>query len=68
MLKAKLTIDNKNAQILQQLILENYEPNTDTETDETDTESDVTDQQLEEEKNDIDEVIFIDDSTDNKEE
>ena len=34
----------------------------------TDTESDLTDQQLEEEKNDIDEVIFIDDNTDNKEE
>ena len=48
--------------------MENYEPNTDTETDETDTESDVTDQQLEEEKNDMGEVIFIDDNTDNKEE
>ena len=68
MLKAKLTIDKKHAQILQQLIVENYEPNTNTETVETDTESDVTDQQLEEEKNDMDEVIFIDDNTDNKEE
>ena len=68
MLKAKLTIDEKHAQILkylQQLIVENYEPNTDIETDETDTESDITDQQLEEEENDIDEVIFIDDDTDN---
>ena len=35
---------------------------------ETDPESDITDQQLEEEKNDIDEVIFIDDDTDNEEE
>ena len=41
MLKAKLTIDEKHAQILkylQQLMKENYEPNTDIETDETDTE------------------------------
>ena len=35
---------------------------------ETDPESDITDQQLKEEKNDIDEVIFIDDDTDNEEE
>ena len=35
---------------------------------ETGTESDITDQQLKEEKNDIDEVIFIDDDTDNEEE
>ena len=71
MLKAKLTIDEKHAKILkylQQLIVENYEPNTDIETDETDTEWDITDQQLEEEENDIDEVIFIDDDTDNEEE
>ena len=71
MLKAKLTIDEKHAQILrylQQLIAENYEPNTDTETDETDAESDITDQQLEEEENDIDEAIFTDDDTDNEEE
>ena len=71
MLKAKLTINEKYAQILkylQQLIAENYEPNTDIETDETDTESDITDQQLEEGENDIDEVTFIDDDTDNEEE
>ena len=71
MLKANLTIDEKHAQILkylQQLIAENYEPNADIETDETDTESDITDQQLEEEENDIDEVVFIDDDTDNEEE
>ena len=72
MLKAKLTIDKKHAQILkylQQLIAKNYEPNTDDiETNETDTESGITDQQLEEEENDIDEVIFIDDDTDNEEE
>ena len=48
--------------------MENYEPNTDTETDETDTESDITDQHLEEKENDIDEAIFIDDDTDNEEE
>ena len=47
--------------------MENYEPNTDIETHETDTESDITGQQLEEEENDIDEVIFIDDDTDNQE-
>ena len=35
---------------------------------ETDPESDITDQQLKEEKNDIDEVIFIDDDTGNEEE
>ena len=35
---------------------------------ETDPKSDITDQQLKEEKNDIDEVIFIDDDTDNEEE
>ena len=71
MLKAKLTIDEKHAQVLkylQQLIVENYEPNTDIETDETDTESDITDQHLEEKENDIDEAIFIDDDTDNEEE
>ena len=71
MLKAKLTIDEKHAQILkylQQLIVENYEPNTDIETDETETESDITDQRLEEEENDMDEVIFIDDDTENEEE
>ena len=72
MLKAKLTIDKKHAQILkylQQLIAKNYEPNTDDiETNETDTEWGITDQQLEEEENDIDEVIFIDDDTDNEEE
>ena len=70
MLKAKLTIDGKHAQVLkylQQLIAENYEPNADIETDETDTESDITDQQLKKEENDIDEVIFIDDETDNEE-
>ena len=41
MLKAKLTIDEKHAQILkylQQLIVEKYEPNTDIKTDGTDTE------------------------------
>ena len=67
MLKAKLKIDEKHAQILtylQQLIVENYEPNTDIETD---TESDITIQQLEEEENDVDEVIFIDDDTNNEE-
>ena len=71
MLKAKLTIDEKHAQILkylQQLIVENYEPKTDIETDETDTESDIIDQQLEEEENGIDEVIFIDDDTENEDE
>ena len=71
MLKAKLTIDEKHAQILkyiQQLISENYEPNTDIETDETDTKSDITDEQLEEEENGIDEVIFRDDDSDNEEE
>ena len=70
MVKANLAIDQKHAQILtylQQLITEKYERNTDIETDETDTESDITDQQLEE-KNDIDEVIFIDYDTDNEEE
>ena len=70
MLKAKLTIDGKHAQVLkylQQLIAENYEPNADIETDETDTESDITDQQLKKEENDIDEVISIDDETDNEE-
>ena len=35
---------------------------------ETDPESDITNQQLKEEKSDIDEVIFIDDDTDNEEE
>ena len=70
MLKAKLTIDEKHAQILkylQQLIVENYEPKTDIETDETDTESDIIVQQLEEEENGIDEVILIDDDTENEE-
>ena len=70
-LKAKLTIDEKHAQILkylQQLIMENCKPNTDIETDETDTESQITDQQLEEQENFIDKVIFIDDDTDNEEE
>ena len=70
MLKAKLTIDGKHAQVLkylQQLIAENYEPNADIETDETDTESDITDQQLKKEEIDIDEVISIDDETDNEE-
>ena len=41
MLKAKLTIDEKHAQILkylQQLIAEKYEPNTDFKTDATETE------------------------------
>ena len=56
MLKAKLAIGEKHAQThLQQLITENYEPNTDIETDKTDTESDITDQQFEEQENDIDE-------------
>ena len=67
MLKAKLTIDEKHAQILtylQQLIVENYKPNTDIETD---TESDITIQRLQEEENDVDEVIFIDDDTNNEE-
>ena len=71
MLKANLTIDEKRAQILkylQQLIAENYEPNTDIETDESDTESDITDQQPEKEENDIDKVIFNDVDTDNEEE
>ena len=71
MLKAKLKIDEKHAQILkylQQLIAESYKPNTDVKTDETDTESDITDQQCEEEENTIEEVIFIDDDTDNEEE
>ena len=71
MLKAKLKIDEKHAQILkylQQLIAESYKPNTDVKTDETDTESDITDQQCEEEENAIEEVIFIDDDTDNEEE
>ena len=71
MLKANLTIDEKRAQILkylQQLIAENYEPNTDIETDESDTESDITDQQPEKEENDIDKVIFNDGDTDNEEE
>ena len=47
MLKAKLKIDEKHAQILkylQQLIAESYKPNTDVKTDETDTELDITDQ------------------------
>ena len=35
---------------------------------ETDPESDLTDQQLKEEKNDIDEAIFIDGDTDDEEE
>ena len=67
MLKAKLTIDEKHAQILtylQQLIVENYKSNTDIETD---TESDITIQQLQEEENDVDEVIFIDDDMNNEE-
>ena len=71
MLNAVLIIDEKHAQILkylQQLIAEHYEPNADTKTDNTDTKSDTTDQQLEEEENDIDEVVFIDDDMDNKEE
>ena len=71
MLKANLTIDEKRAKILkylQQLIAENYEPNTDIETDESDTESDITDQQPEKEENDIDKVIFNDVDTDNEEE
>ena len=56
MLRAKLAIGDKHAQThLQQLITENYEPNTDIETDKTDTESDITDQQFEEQENDIDE-------------
>ena len=56
MLRAKLAIGEKHAQThLQQLITENYEPNTDIETDKTDTESDITDQQLEEEGNNINE-------------
>ena len=62
MRKAKLTIDEKHGQTpkyLQQLIVENYEPNTDIETDETDNELDITDQQLEEEENDIEEVINV---------
>ena len=59
--KEKLTIDEKHAQFLkylQQLIAENYEPNTDIEIDETETESDVTDQQTEKEENDIDAKSF----------
>ena len=70
MLKAKLTIIKKtcsNFRYLQQLIAENYEPNTDIESDETDTESDITDQQLEEEENDIDEAIFIGDGMNSEE-
>ena len=62
MLKAKLTIDEKHGQTrkyLQQLIVENYEPNTDIESDETDTKLDITDQQLEEEESDIEEVINV---------
>ena len=51
-----MAIGEKHAQThLQQLITENYEPNTDIETDKTDTESDITDQQFEEQENDIDE-------------
>ena len=71
MIHSHYTIDQKHGQILkylQQLIAENNEPNTDTETDGTDTESDRTDQQLEKEEKDINEVIFIDDGTDNEEE
>ena len=67
MLKAKLIIDEKHAQILkylQQLIAENCETCTDIETDQTG----ITDQQLEEKEDDIDEVFFIDDGTDNEEE
>ena len=63
--------DEKHAQILKylpQLIAGNYEPNTDIETDKNDTKSDITDQQLQEEENDIDKVIFIDDDTGNEEE
>ena len=49
MLRAKLAIGEKHALThLQQLITENYEPNTDIETDKTDTESDITNQQFEE--------------------
>ena len=56
MLRAKLAIGEKHAQThLQQLITENYEPNTDIETDKTDTASDIADQQFEEQENDIDE-------------
>ena len=66
MLRAKLAIGEKHAQThLQQLITENYEPNTDIETDKTDTESDITDQQFEEQENDIDENS---DDTENTEE
>ena len=57
-----------NSQISPANNTENFEPNTDSETDETDTESDITDQQLEEEENDINKVIFTDVNTDNEEE
>ena len=58
-----------NSQISPANNAENFEPNTDSETDEIDTESDITDQQLEEEEeNDIDKVIFTDVHTDNEEE
>ena len=61
-----MAIGEKHAQThLQQLITENYEPNTDIETDKTDTESDITDQQFEEQENDIDENS---DDTENTEE
>ena len=74
MLMAKLTIDEKDAEILkylQQLIAENYEPKTVIENDETDTETNITDQSHENEKeegHDIDDLIFIDDDTDKEEE
>ena len=71
MLNAMLIIDEKHAQILKylhQLIADHYEPNADIETDNTDTKSDTTDQQLQEEENDIDKVVFIDDDMDNDEE
>ena len=61
-----MAIGEKHAQThLQQLITENYEPNTDIETDKTDTESDITDQQFEEQENDVDENS---DDTENTEE
>ena len=73
-LMGKLAIDEKDAKILkylQQLIAENYEPETVIENDETDTETNITDKSHENEKeegHDIDDLIFIDDDTDKEEE
>ena len=72
MLMAKLTINEKDIKILkylQQLIKENYKP----ETDFNETDAETPDQlletgKIEEEEHEVDDVIFIEDEEDEEEE